>query len=64
MGKGIRMIHSDCDPTLAKSKNLPYTSYLIEYLQDGMTNLILPLVINKLIFLITIGICIETTWLT
>ena len=37
MGKGIRMIHSDCHPTLAKSKNLPYTSYLIEYLQDGMT---------------------------
>ena len=37
MGKGIRMIHRDCDPSLAENKNLPYTSFLIEYLQDGMT---------------------------
>jgi len=37
MGKGIRMIHKDCDPSLAENKNLPYTSFLIEYLQDGMT---------------------------
>ena len=37
MGKGIRMIHKDCDPSLAQNKSLPYTSFLIEYLQDGMT---------------------------
>ena len=37
MGKGIKMIHKDCDPSLARNKSLPYTSFLIEYLQDGMT---------------------------
>jgi hypothetical protein len=37
MGKGIRMIHKDCDPSLAENKSLPYTAFLIEYLQDGMT---------------------------
>lgn len=37
MGKGIRMIHKDCDPSLAEDKSLPYTSYLVEYLQDGIT---------------------------
>ena len=37
MGKGIKMIHKDCDPSLAQNKSLPYTSFLIEYLQDGMT---------------------------
>ena len=37
MGKGIRMIHKDCDPSIAEDRSLPYTSYLVEYLQDGMT---------------------------
>ena len=37
MGKGSRIIHEDCDPTLAQDPSLPYTSYLIEYLQDGIT---------------------------
>ena len=37
MGKGIKMIHKDCDPSLAENKSLPYTAFLIEYLQDGMT---------------------------
>jgi len=37
MGKGIRMIHKDCDPSLAEDRSLPYTAYLVEYLQDGMT---------------------------
>jgi hypothetical protein len=34
----IRIIHNDCDPSLAEDKTLPYTAYLIEYLQDGMTH--------------------------
>ena len=33
----IRILHEDCDASLAQDKSLPYTSYLIEYLQDGMT---------------------------
>lgn len=37
MGKGIRMIHQDCDPSLAQDRSLPYTAFLVEYLQDGMT---------------------------
>lgn len=37
MGKGIKMLHQDCDPTLADDRSLPYTAFLVEYLQDGMT---------------------------
>ena len=37
MGKGIRMIHKDCDPSVAEDRSLPYTSYLVEYQQDGIT---------------------------
>jgi hypothetical protein len=37
MGKGIRMIHKDCDPSLVEDRSLPYTAYMVEYLQDGMT---------------------------
>jgi len=33
----LKVLHSDCDPSLANDKSLPYTAYLIEYLQDGMT---------------------------
>lgn len=33
----MKVLHSDCDPSLANDKSLPYTAYLIEYLQDGMT---------------------------
>ena len=32
------VIHKDCDPTLAQDRSLPYTAYLVEYLQDGMTH--------------------------
>ena len=38
MGKGCKIIHQDCDPTLADDRSLPYTAYLVEYLQDGMTH--------------------------
>ena len=35
--KGIREIYSDCDPKQAEDKSLPTNSFLIEYLQDGVT---------------------------
>ena len=34
----MKVIHTDCDPTLAQDRSLPYTAYLIEYLQDGTTH--------------------------
>lgn len=37
MGKGIKVIQSDCDPTLAQDRTLPNNAYLVEYLQDGIT---------------------------
>ena len=37
MGKGCKIILRDCDPTLAQDRSLPYTAFLVEYLQDGMT---------------------------
>ena len=33
----MKIIHRDCDPSLAEDRSLPYTAYLVEYLQDGMT---------------------------
>ena len=37
LSKDIKIIHQDCDPTMAEDRSLPYSAYLIEYLQDGMT---------------------------
>ena len=37
MGKGCKVLFTDCDPTQAQDRELPNNSYLIEYLQDGMT---------------------------
>jgi len=37
MGKGVRIIHQDCDASLGDDRSLPYTAYLVEYLQDGIT---------------------------
>ena len=37
MNKGIKVLHKECDPSLAEDKSLPYTTYLVEYLQDGIT---------------------------
>ena len=34
----MKVIHKDCDPTLAQDRSLPYTAYMVEYLQDGMTH--------------------------
>ena len=37
MSKDIKFLHQDCDPSLAEDTSLPYSAYLVEYLQDGMT---------------------------
>ena len=37
MGKGCKIIHQDCDPTLGQDRSLPYTAFLVEYTQDGIT---------------------------
>jgi len=37
MGKGCKILHQDCDPTLAQDRSLPYTAFLVEYLYDGLT---------------------------
>jgi|TARA_B100000035_G_scaffold97483_1_gene82683 hypothetical protein len=33
----LKFIHKECDPSVATDRSLPYTAYLVEYLQDGMT---------------------------
>ena len=38
MGKGCKIMFNDCDPEQAKDRSLPYNTYLVEYLQDGMTH--------------------------
>ena len=38
MPKGIKMIHSDCDPSISQDRTLPSNAYLVEYLQDGVTH--------------------------
>lgn len=34
----MKFIAKDCDPTLAQDRSLPYTAFLVEYIQDGMTH--------------------------
>ena len=38
MPKEIRVIHSDCDPSISEDKTLPSNAFLVEYLQDGITH--------------------------
>ena len=33
----MKFIAKECDPSAALDRSLPYTAYLVEYLQDGMT---------------------------
>ena len=33
MGKGIKVIHQDCDASLSEDKTLPYSAYLVEYIE-------------------------------
>ena len=37
MGKGCKIIHEDCDPSLGQDRSLPYTASLVEYSQSGIT---------------------------
>ena len=34
----LNFIHKECDRTLAQDRSLTYTSFIIEYSQDGITN--------------------------
>ena len=36
MGKGCKILHEDCDPTLGQDRSLPYNSFLIEYSVGGL----------------------------
>ena len=38
MGKGCKILHQDCDPTLAQDKSLPSNAFLIEYSQAGVAH--------------------------
>jgi len=31
----MRIVHQNCDPSVANDRSLPYTSYLVEYEIDG-----------------------------
>lgn len=33
----VKILEQGCDPTAAEDKSLPYTAYLVEYLQNGLT---------------------------
>lgn len=37
MNKGIKVIHKKCSPDLALDRSLPYTAYLVTYVEDGQT---------------------------
>ena len=37
MANGIKIIHAECDASIAEDKSLPYNTFLVEYLQDGIT---------------------------
>lgn len=38
MGKGVRTIHMDCDPSLAQDRSLPCTAFLVEYIEGETTH--------------------------
>ena len=31
----VKVIHKDCDPSVADDRSLPYTAYLVEYYDEG-----------------------------
>jgi len=33
----MKIIHKDCDPSLAEDRSLPYNCYLVTYKMDGST---------------------------
>jgi hypothetical protein len=36
MSKGIKVLFKDCDPELAQDRSLPYTAYLVEYIEGDV----------------------------
>ena len=37
MAKGINILFRDCDPELSQDRSLPYTAYLVEYVEGDIT---------------------------
>jgi hypothetical protein len=37
MAKGCKIIHKDCDPSLSQDRSLPYTAFMIEYVESETT---------------------------
>jgi len=37
MGKGCKILHEDCDPALSQDRSLPYTAFLVEYMQGDVS---------------------------
>ena len=37
MSSKIKILHQDCDPSLAQDKSLPQNAYLVEYLVEELT---------------------------
>ena len=37
MGKGLKIIHQDCDASLSEDKTLPYNAFLVEYIEGEAT---------------------------
>ena len=35
--KGVKILHKKCHPDLAQDRSLPYTAYLVTYVEDGET---------------------------
>ena len=42
----LKVLHKECDPTLAEDKSLPYTAYLVEYVEEGLTKFDI-VIVNK-----------------
>ena len=55
MGKGVYIIHANCDPELAKDRSLPHTAHLVEF--DDGNGVVYDIVTaaKKVDILITIG---------
>ena len=37
MGKGIKVIHQDCYASLSEDRTLPYSAFLVEYIEGEAT---------------------------
>ena len=34
----VKIIHKNCDPSLAEDRSLPYSAYIVKYLDDDQYN--------------------------